>query len=162
MRGAPPLLRRLALAVGLGVVLLDQLSKRWALDQLPPGFPRPFLPGLLQLQLVHNTGAAFSLFTEAPRLLAIVSLVASGGVLLWILRQPLSSRWESLGLGFLLGGALGNGLDRWRMGAVIDFLALVPIQFPIFNLADVAINLAVLCFLVHLTRPRGTGEGPRG
>lgn len=161
MRGAPPLLRRLALAVGLGVVLLDQLSKRWALDQLPPGFPRPFLPGLLQLQLVHNTGAAFSLFTEAPRLLAIVSLVASGGVLLWILRQPLSSRWESLGLGFLLGGALGNGLDRWRMGAVIDFLALVPIQFPIFNLADVAINLAVLCFLVHLTRPRGTGEGPR-
>jgi signal peptidase II len=144
------------------VVLLDQLSKRWALDQLPPGFPRPFLPGLLQLQLVHNTGAAFSLFTEAPRLLAIVSLVASGGVLLWILRQPLSSRWESLGLGFLLGGALGNGLDRWRMGAVIDFLALVPIQFPIFNLADVAINLAVLCFLVHLTRPRGTGEGPRG
>jgi signal peptidase II len=143
------------------VVLLDQLSKRWALDQLPPGFPRPFLPGLLQLQLVHNTGAAFSLFTEAPRLLAIVSLVASGGVLLWILRQPLSSRWESLGLGFLLGGALGNGLDRWRMGAVIDFLALVPIQFPIFNLADVAINLAVLCFLVHLTRPRGTGEGPR-
>lgn len=162
MRGAPPLLRRLALAVGLGVVLLDQLSKRWALDQLPPGFPRPFLPGLLQLQLVHNTGAAFSLFTEAPRLLAIVSLVASGGVLLWILRQPLSSRWESLGLGFLLGGALGNGLDRWRMGAVIDFLALVPIQFPIFNLADVAINLAVLCFLVHLTRSRGTGEGPRG
>lgn len=162
MRGAPPLLRRLALAVGLGVVLLDQLSKRWALDQLPPGFPRPFLPGLLQLQLVHNTGAAFSLFTEAPRLLAIVSLVASGAVLLWILRQPLSSRWESLGLGFLLGGALGNGLDRWRMGAVIDFLALVPIQFPIFNLADVAINLAVLCFLVHLTRSRGTGEGPRG
>jgi signal peptidase II len=162
MRGSAPLLRRLALSVGLGVVLLDQLSKRWALDQLPPGLPRPFLPGLLQLQLVHNTGAAFSLFTEAPRLLAVVSLVASAAVLLWILRQPLSSRWESLGLGFLLGGALGNGLDRWRMGAVIDFLALVPIQFPIFNLADVAINLAVLCFLVHLSRPHGTGEAPRG
>jgi signal peptidase II len=155
-------LRRLALAVGLGVVVLDQVSKRWALDHLPPGLPREFLPGLLNLQLVQNTGAAFSLFTEAPRLLALVSLLASGAVLLWILRQPLSSRWESLGLGFLLGGALGNGLDRWRMGAVIDFLALVPIHFPIFNLADVAINLAVLGFLVHLTRPQGSGEDTRG
>jgi signal peptidase II len=48
------------------------------------------------------------------------------------------------------------------MGAVIDFLALVPIHFPIFNLADVAINLAVLCFLVHLTRPQGSGEDTRG
>lgn len=162
MRWSPTLLRRLALAVGLGVVVLDQLSKRWALDHLPPGQAREFLPGLLQLQLVHNTGAAFSLFTEAPRLLALVSLLASGAVLLWILRQPLSSRWESLGLGFLLGGALGNGLDRWRMGAVIDFLALVPIRFPIFNLADVAINLAVLCLLVHLTRPRGPAEDARG
>jgi len=162
MRGSSTLLRRLALAVGLGVVVLDQVSKRWALDQLPPGLPRSFLPGLLNLQLVQNPGAAFSLFSEAPRLLALVSLLASGAVLLWILRQPLSSRWESLGLGFLLGGALGNGLDRWRMGAVIDFLALVPIDFPIFNLADVAINLAVLCFLVHLSRPRGSAEDTRG
>jgi signal peptidase II len=160
--GSPSLLRRLALIVALDVVLLDQLSKRWALDHLPPGLPRDVLPGLLNLQLVRNSGAAFSLFSEAPRLLALVSLLASGAVLLWILRQPLSSRWESLGLGFLLGGALGNGLDRWRMGAVIDFLALVPIDFPIFNLADVAINLAVLCFLVHLTRPRGPAEDTRG
>ncbi len=148
--------------MGLDVVVLDQLSKRWALDHLPPSQVREFLPGLLHLQLVRNSGAAFSLFTEAPRLLALVSLLASGAVLLWILRQPLSGRWESLGLGLLLGGALGNGLDRWRMGAVIDFLALVPIHFPIFNLADVAINLAVLCFLVHLIRPRGPADDTRG
>jgi signal peptidase II len=154
--------RRLALIVALDVVLLDQLSKRWALHHLPPGLPRDLVPGLLQLQLVRNTGAAFSLFTGAPRLLGLVSLLASGAVLVWILRQPLRSRWEGLGLGFLLGGALGNGLDRWRMGAVIDFLALVPIDFPIFNLADVAINLAVLCFLVHLTRPRGPAEDTCG
>ena len=48
----------------------------------------------------------------------------------------------------VLAGALGNGLDRWRLGSVVDFLELVPIQFPIFNLADVAINGAVVCFLL--------------
>jgi len=120
------------------------------------------VPGLLNLQLVSNTGAAFSLFTGAPKLLGLVSLVVSAAVLFWILRQPLTGPWQSLGFGFLLGGAVGNGLDRWRIGAVVDFLALVPIQFPVFNLADVAINLAVLCFLVHLTRPRRSGDDLHG
>ena len=161
-RGSTSLWRRLALAVALAGVLLDQLSKRWALDTLSPGVAQEFLPGLLNLQLVSNTGAAFSLFTGAPKLLGLVSLVVSGAVLLWILRQPLNGPWESLCAGFLLGGALGNGLDRWRIGAVVDFLAFVPIQFPVFNLADVAINLALLCFLVHLTRPRRSGDDSHG
>ena len=56
------------------------------------------------------------------------------------------------------GGAAGNGLDRWRLGAVVDFLAFVPIQFPVFNVADVAINLAVLCFLLHLRPWRRSPE----
>ena len=55
----------------------------------------------------------------------------------------------------MLGGAIGNGLDRWRSGAVVDFVALVPIDFPIFNGADVAINLAVLCFAIDLVRGYG-------
>ncbi|MFN9529849.1 MAG: signal peptidase II [Cyanobacteriota bacterium] len=161
-RGGAPYWRWLALAVALAGVLLDQLSKRWALETLPPGVAQAFLPGLLNLQLVSNTGAAFSLFPGAPKLLGLVSLVVIGAVVLWILRLPLKGPWESLGLGFLLAGALGNGLDRWRIGAVVDFLALVPIQFPVFNLADVAINLAVLCLLVHLTRPRRSGDDFHG
>jgi signal peptidase II len=48
---------------------------------------------------------------------------------------------------------VGNGIDRWRAGAVVDFLEFIPIHFPIFNLADVAINLAVACFLLDLLRP---------
>ncbi len=151
--------RRLALLVALAVLVLDQLSKRWAVHQLPPGSPQPFWPGLLNLQRVYNTGAAFSLFTGAPRLLALVSLAVSVALLLWLLRHPPRGPWDSLAFGFLLGGALGNGLDRWRLGAVVDFLALVPIQFPIFNLADVAINLAVFCFVMHLSPWRRSSEG---
>lgn len=145
--------RAVAFSAALATLVLDQLSKRWALANLPPGLAQPFLPELLDLQLVHNTGAAFSLFTGAPQLLGLVSLVVSGAVVAWLMLHRPKGPWDSLGLGFLLGGALGNGLDRWRLGAVVDFLALVPIRFPVFNLADVAINAAVICFLVHLTRP---------
>jgi signal peptidase II len=152
--------RRLSLIAALVVVVLDQLSKHLALRHLPPGYGTPLWPGLLNLQLVRNTGAAFSLFTGLPRLLGLVSLVVSVALLLWILRRPPRGPWESLGFGLLLGGALGNGLDRWRLGAVVDFLALVPIQFPVFNLADVAINLAVLCFFLHLSPWRRSSEDP--
>ncbi|MFN9623736.1 MAG: signal peptidase II [Cyanobacteriota bacterium] len=159
-RAGGPLWRRLALLVALAALVLDQLSKQWAVHHLPPGLSQPFWPGLLELQRTSNTGAAFSLFTGAPRLLGVVSLGVSVALVLWLLRHPPRGPWDSLAFGFLLGGALGNGLDRWRLGAVVDFLAFVPIQFPIFNLADVAINLAVFCFLMHLKPWRRPSEGP--
>lgn len=134
-------------------LLLDQLSKAWALDHLASGSIRPLFPGLLQLQLVSNTGAAFSLFSGASIQLGVVSGLVSLGLLVWILWRPPVGLWNGLALGLLLGGALGNGIDRWRYGAVVDFLELVPIHFPIFNLADVAINLAVACFFIDLLRP---------
>jgi signal peptidase II len=71
---------------------------------------------------------------------------------LWLQRQNSLPLVRLLGAGFLLGGAAGNGIDRWRTGAVVDFLALVPIDFPVFNLADVAINLAVLCIAIDVLR----------
>ena len=134
-------------------LLLDQVSKAWALDHLASGSIRPLLPGLLQLQRISNSGAAFSLFTGAPIQLGLVSALVSLGLLVWILWRPPVGLWSGLALGLLLGGALGNGIDRWRYGAVVDFLELVPIHFPIFNLADVAINLAVACFFIDLLRP---------
>jgi signal peptidase II len=144
--------RLLSFGLAAAVVLADQLSKRWAVEVLAPLGSRPFLPGLLELQYTTNTGAAFSLFTGSTRLLGLVSLLVALAVAFWIAwparrAVPLS---RSLALGFLLGGAIGNGLDRWRLGAVVDFLALVPIAFPVFNLADVAINLAVLSFAIDL------------
>jgi len=73
--------------------------------------------------------------------------------------RPPRGFFLSLAAALVLAGALGNGLDRWRLGAVIDFLELVPIHFPIFNVADVAINAAVVCFLLDAwqQRPRHRG-----
>ena len=142
------------------VVLIDQLSKAWITDLLRDGRSLRAVPGLLDLRLVHNTGAAFSLLRGATPVLALLSLVVVIAVLIWLWRQQRLPIWQGLAVGLLLGGSLGNGLDRWRLGYVVDFLALVPIDFPIFNPADVAINLAVICFAVDLWSNRsGTRRG---
>jgi signal peptidase II len=144
------------------VLIADQWSKSWVLTHLQPGKLYPFLPGLLGLQRVSNTGAAFSLFRDSVQILGVVSLAVSAAVLLWILWKPPQGLWPRLALGFLLGGAAGNGLDRWNHGAVTDFLATLPFSFPVFNLADVAINLAVACFALDqlaVFLPRRSGPG---
>jgi len=136
--------------IAIAVVLMDQISKAWAVDHLAGVGVRPLLPGLLQLQLVFNSGAAFSMLEGNANLLGVVSLAVAVGLVFWIQTSGPLGRWQAMGLGFLLGGAVGNGIDRWRLGRVVDFLEFVPISFPIFNLADVAINLAVLCLALSL------------
>ena len=151
--------------VAAAVLGLDQLSKLWALHTLPTGLIQPLLPGLLRLQRVSNTGAAFSLFPESTLILALVSSIVSLGLIAWILWRPPQRFWPTLALALLLAGAVGNGIDRWRLGSVVDFLEFVPIRFPIFNIADVAINAAVVCFLIDLIaaprRPNSHGPASR-
>ena len=154
-------LRSLIYGLAAAVVVLDQLSKAWARQALVAG-PRQLLPGLLDLHLTTNTGAAFSLFTNSAAGLGLVSLLVVLVTIGWIQRQSLPlPLYRTLAVGFLLGGATGNGIDRWTSGAVVDFLALVPINFPVFNLADVAINLAVLGFAIDLANDLSAGHGDR-
>ena len=138
--------RSTTLSIAAAIVLIDQLSKAALSVVLVDGKTMTAIPGILSLQLVHNSGAAFSLFSRSTELLGYLSLLVSVGILVWIGRQRAIPLWQGLATSFLLGGTLGNGLDRWRLGYVVDFLALMPINFPIFNGADIAINLAVLCF----------------
>ena len=140
--------------VAIALVLLDQWSKAWALAQLSGSGVRPLLPGLVQLRLVFNTGAAFSLMEGNALLLGLVSLAVTAGLVFWIQTSGPLRRLQWIGLGLLLGGAIGNGLDRWRLGSVVDFLEFVPVTFPVFNVADVAINLAVLCLALDLLQER--------
>ena len=147
--------RRSTLLIALVIVMLDQGSKAWASIALQDGHNLRLLPHLLSLQLVHNTGAAFSVLQDSTALLGLLSLGVGIGLILWIWRQRVLPFWQGLAAAALLGGTLGNGLDRWRLGYVVDFLALEPIDFPIFNGADVAINLAVLCFAIDLWTRRG-------
>ena len=136
------------------IVLLDQVSKFLMLSIL--GFERSknIIPNLLNFTLVKNKGAAFSLFSNSTNILTIISLLATLILIIIILKFPPKSFWNLIGLTYLLGGTLGNGIDRLFKGYVLDFFELVPINFPIFNVADISINIAILCFLIDIIKTK--------
>ena len=136
------------------IVLLDQVSKFLMLSIL--GFERSknIIPNLLNFTLVKNKGAAFSLFSNSTNILTIISLLATLILIIIILKFPPKSFWNLIGLTFLLGGTLGNGIDRLFKGYVLDFFELVPINFPIFNVADISINIAILFFLIDIIKTK--------
>jgi signal peptidase II len=130
-----------SLAIGI-----DRFSKQWVDSHLASGETMSFLPGFLQLTLTRNTGAAFSLFSGGSDWLKWVSLITSIGLVVYGTTAWLGL-WEQFGFGLLLGGAVGNGFDRFVYGQVTDFLELRFIQFPVFNIADIAINLGLICLV---------------
>lgn len=134
------------LAIAAVVVLLDQLAKAWAVRTLGDGHAIEVLGPVAQLQLFRNPGAAFSFATGTTWIFTIVATVVS--VVIIRTSRRLGSRWWTLALGLLLGGAIGNLLDRlfrepaFGRGHVVDFIDL-PHLF-VFNLADAAITCAAV------------------
>lgn len=118
---------------------------------------------VFHLTYVTNSGAAFSLFAESNgSWLRWISLAVTIGLMIYAWRSRRLPKLEQLGYGFVLAGAAGNGLDRFLFGYVVDFLDLRLIQFPVFNVADICINIGIICLiLVNLPffqrsqRPRG-------
>jgi signal peptidase II len=132
-------------------LLCDRLTKIWIVDNFTLTAPAQTVslwPGVFHITYVTNKGAAFSLFSQGGEWLRWLSLVVSLGLIGLALFGPKLSRWEQLGYGLLLGGAAGNGLDRFITGEVVDFLDFRLINFPVFNLADVFINIGIACLLI--------------
>ena len=129
-------------------MVADQLSKAWIKVNLPGGESVP-AEGLFRLTHVHNTGAAFGLFQGQLFSLTIVALIGIIVVLLFALfyyrRFPfLDSKLVKPSLGLILGGAVGNLIDRLRLGYVTDFIDIG--IWPAFNIADSAIVVGVVIF----------------
>jgi len=143
------------------VVAVDQLSKLWAHQFLNNGGIEPFIPFTLQLRLVKNTGAAFSLFSNSTTSLKLFSLLVSILFISWVWRNQLIPFWKGLAIAFLLGGTIGNGIDRWLNGYVIDFFELIPIRFAIFNVADIAINMGIVFLLIDSLSKRNELRAPK-
>lgn len=136
--------------VGLAI---DQASKASVRAHLAIGQLRPVAPHF-NLYYAINKGGAFSVLYGNVVLLAIVSLTVTIGLIVYERRQNSLSRWQALALGILLGGTVGNFLDRAILGQVTDFLDVYVADYhwPTFNVADVMINLGVLLLLVLSTQ----------
>ncbi|MEM9923895.1 MAG: signal peptidase II [Cyanobacteria bacterium P01_D01_bin.50] len=128
--------------------VLDQLTKYWVVQTFSLGETQPLIKGIFHFTYVQNTGAAFSLFAGKVEWLRWLSLLVSLALIALALFSPVLSRWDQWGYGLILGGAMGNGIDRFILSYVIDFLDFRLINFPVFNLADVFINIGIACLLI--------------
>lgn len=152
---------RLGFALAALVVVLDQIGKWWVLDVIfDPPRTIPLTP-FLNLVPVWNRGVSFGLFSAAPGwlpwLLAGFAVVIAAALAIWMLR--VRDRLLATGLGLVIGGALGNVIDRFRFGAVVDFLDFhaASYHWPAFNVADSAITVGVgLLLLDALKSPSRT------
>jgi signal peptidase II len=127
---------------------LDRITKMWVVKTFALHQSIAFIPGVLHFTYEINQGAAFSMFQGAVWL-RWLSLFVSIGLMALAWFGPRLIRWEQAGYGLILSGALGNGIDRFVLGHVIDFLDLRLIHFPwVFNLADTFINIGLACLII--------------
>lgn len=143
----------------LAVIVLDQGSKYWALHSLSLYEPMPVMP-MFNLTLAYNTGAAFSFLSHAGAwhkwFFVAFGLVMSVVLMIWIKRSPASAHLHLAALSLILGGALGNLLDRFLLGHVVDFIDIYyqHYHWPVFNFADCAILLGAFLLLIdYFKRP---------
>ena len=156
---APPRRRlRLLLTVAAVILVVDVVTKVLAVKLLTPGVPVSIIGDTVTWTLVRNSGAAFSMATGYTWVLTLVAMGVVVGII-WMGRR-LVSPWWAVGLGMILGGALGNIVDRYRFGYVVDFADFHIGEFRpflIFNVADAAITVGVV---ILLARALFIGEKP--
>jgi signal peptidase II len=151
----------LFLTLALVVVAVDQVAKSLVTRSLAPGQSVDVVGDLVRIVFGQNSGALFGLFKDNAAMFGVVSLIVVGLIVLYHARSA-ASLYLTITLGFLLGGAIGNMIDRLRLGYVVDFVdvGLGTLRFYTFNVADSAISLAILLLFVAALRP-ALVEGPR-
>ena len=178
---APTRRRRMAifLALAVGVVVIDQLAKTWIdasfVSAVPgvasgqPSGPTPVIGELVRISKTYNDGGIFGLFDAAAPILGLLSVAIIAGIAWYEWRHGAAAGpIVTVGLGLLLGGALGNLIDRARFGHVIDYVdvGIGSSRFYAFNVADAAISIGILLLIVaailgdRVTTRRSTGSSP--
>ena len=149
--------RRLEIIVTLTVVILDQITKAMVRPALALHQSVELIPGFLDLTRVHNTGAAFGMlnavdFPLKTLVLSLVAIVALSGVAWYAATVPLSDRLARIGVAAVLGGAIGNLIDRATSGYVLDFVDAYwgNWHFWAFNVADAAISIGVVFMILDM------------
>ena len=128
----------------LFLVLIDQLSKLWARESLKPIIRADFIPSFLEFKYAENTGMAFSFLASHPLILTILISIINLGILFYFLKEA----QPPLFLIFIFAGAFSNLLDRYIFGFVTDFINPIFMNFAIFNLADVFLNLGLAFYIL--------------
>lgn len=145
------------------IVVVDQLTKAWIVQELAPDRDLHLLGDYLRLVYTENSGALFGMFRGQAAPFALLSLAVIGVIVAYHARSG-RSPYMTLTLGLLLGGAIGNAIDRLRLGFVVDFVdgGIGSFRWYTFNVADACISASIVLLLLlavrpSLARPRGDG-----
>lgn len=157
------------------VLVIDQLTKLWVASSMERGGMVSVIDGVARLRYTQNTGAAFGMFQDATGILSILSLLVIIGILITFVRVGHPGSLSVLAAGLVVGGAVGNLVDRVRLGYVVDFFEVygphIEINhtiytFPVFNVADSGITVGVILILIGLifgdTEVQGSKEASPG
>ncbi|MBI2873451.1 MAG: signal peptidase II [Firmicutes bacterium] len=147
------------LLLGAGIVVFDQITKFLITRSMDLGQSIPLLP-FIRLTYALNKGGAFGLFPGIGPVLAAVTALIIGYLLIHLHRSPIKERVLKLGVTFLIGGALGNLIDRLRFGKVVDFVDLT--FWPVFNMADVAVVVGTILLAWHFWRQAAAPQAEAG
>lgn len=136
-----------SLILSVGLIIVDQIVKHWVTSNIPLNSSRTFIPGLLDLDNLHNTGAAWSMLEGRQWFFAVITVIAIIVVayLMWKNRR---SAWIMTGLSLIMAGAVGNFIDRLSQRYVVDMFALKNVNFPVFNVADACLTVGVFIMLI--------------
>ena len=136
------------LSLSIFIILIDQFTKYLIFYNYKKFIDTDFI--LFKLDFVKNYGAAFNIFSGSRIFLSIISIIFSIILLYLLLFKNSTKRIELYSYSFILGGSLGNGLDRVFNGFVIDFININFINFPVFNFADISINIGFILLIYSI------------
>jgi signal peptidase II len=143
-----------AIAIAALVILLDWSTKYLVMTRMAEFAEIPLIPGFFSLQFVYNPGAAFGMLAHQRWLFVLITLVVIGALIVLAFREEGRRPLMPWAVGLLLGGAIGNLIDRIRWGKVVDFFLFYykSWSFPNFNIADMAITFGVALLIIHVMR----------
>ena len=136
------------LSLSIFIILIDQFTKYLIFHNYKTFINKDFL--LFRLDFVKNYGAAFNIFSGNRIFLSLISIIFSILLIYLLLNKNTLKLFDLLSYSFILGGTIGNGIDRVIRGFVIDFINLNIINFPVFNIADISINIGFIFLLYNI------------
>lgn len=140
-----------------GLLFIDQGVKGWVSATIRVNTARPWLPDLMALTNLHNRGAAWSMFNGAQVFFIVITIFALI-VILYLMYRCRHSVKEMIPLCLILAGTLGNFIDRLRLGYVVDMFELLPINFPVFNVADSCLTVGVVILAIVILQEGESDE----
>ena len=140
----------LFLVITVSAVWFDQFTKKWALANLGDHQPVPLIEGILEFLRIENHGAAFGILQGQMSFFYIISAAVGIVILYVLLRMPCETRYYPLliTVSFIAAGAVGNLIDRIFRRSVVDFIYFKPIDFPVFNVADIYVTTATAVMMI--------------